>query len=189
MDETKTDFNAKGQNMETREYKVYKYNELTEDQQQKVLEIYAYINMEYDWWDHIYEDAKTVRLQIDSFDLDHNRHCTGNFIEYAEDTAKKIIAEHGESCETWGTATNYLAERAELVKKYSDGVSIDIVAEDNEYDFDKECEEIDAEFLRSILEDYSILLQKEYEYLSNEEAIIETIKVNDYDFTEDGEID
>ncbi len=175
--------------METREYKVYKYDELTEEQQQKVLGNYAYINVECDWWDYMYEDAKTVLLKIDGFDLDRNRYCTGNFIEYAEDTAKKIIVEHGESCESWGTATNYLAERAELVKKYSDGVTTDIVSEDNEYDFDNACEEIDAEFLRSILEDYSIMLQKTYEYITSEKAIIETLKSNDYDFTVDGKID
>ena len=169
--------------------KVYGFDELPEDIQQKILEIHAAINVDFEWWDHMYEDAKNVLLQIDGFDLDRNRHCTGNFIEYAEDTAKKIIAEHGESCETWGTATNYLAERAELVKKYSDGVSVDIVSEDNEYDYDNDQEEIDAEFLRSILEDYSIMLQKEYEYMTSEKGIIETIKANDYNFTEDGKID
>ena len=175
--------------METREYKVYKYDELTEEQQQKVLGNYDYINVDFDWWEYMYEDAKNVLLKIDSFDFDRDRHCTGNFIEYAEDTAKKIIVEHGESCETWGIATNYLAERAELIKKYSDGISVDIVTEDNEYDYDNDQEEIDAEFLRSILEDYLILLQKEYEYMTSEKAIIETLKANDYDFTVDGKID
>lgn len=175
--------------METREYKVYKFDELTEEQKQKVLENYAYINVEHEWWDCQYEDAKTIRLKITAFDLDRNRHCEGVFIEYAEDTAKKIIKEHGEACETYQTATNYLAERAALVKKYSDGVFIDIVAEDNECDFDNDCEELDAEFLRSILEDYSISLQKEYEYMTSKKAIIETLKMNDYDFTEGGKID
>ncbi len=175
--------------MEIREYKVYKFDELTEDQQQKVLENYAYINTEYEWWDSAYEDAETVGIKITEFDIDRNRHCKGDFIEDAEDTAKKIIKEHGESCETWGTATNYLAERAELVKKYSDGIQTDTVTEDNEYDFDNACNELDAEFLRSILEDYLIMLQKEYEYMTSEEAITETLKINDYDFTEDGKID
>ena len=175
--------------METREYKVYKFDELTEEQQQKVLENYADINVDFEWWDTIYEDAKTVGIKITEFDLDRHRHCTGNFIEYAEDTAKKIIKEHGETCETWGTATNYLAERVALVKKYSDGVQTDTATEDNEYDFDNACGEIDVEFLRSILEDYSIMLQKESEYLSSKKAIIETIEANDYDFTEGGKID
>ncbi len=172
--------------------KVYKVDELPEDIQQKILENYADINVNFDWWDSMYEDAKNVLLRIDGFDLARNRHCTGNFIEYAEDTAKKIIAEHGESCETWGTATNYLTERAELVKKYSDGVSVYDYDNDQEKidaDYDNDQEKIDAEFLRSILEDYSIMLQKEYEYKTSEEAIIETLKANDYDFTVDGKID
>lgn len=175
--------------MEMREYKVYKYGELTEDQQQKVLENYADINVDCEWWDHMYEDAKTVLLKLDSFGLDRDRHCTGNFIEYAGDTAKKIIAEHGDTCETYGTAVNYLVELAALVKEYSDGIQTDTVTEDNEYDFDNAESDMDIEFLRSILEDYSIMLQKEYDYLTTEEAIIETIEANDYDFTVDGKID
>ncbi len=168
--------------------KVYDFNELPEDIQQEIIERVADINVDYEWWNTEYEDAKNVLLKIDGFDLDRNRHCTGDFIEDAEECAKKIIAEHGEPCETWGTATNYLAERAELVKKYSDGVSTDIVLEDNEYEYEQEQNEMDVEFLRSILEDYSIILQKQYEYLTGEESIIETIKCNEYKFTEDGEI-
>ena len=71
----------------------------------------------------------------------------------------------------------------------SDGVNTDIVAEDNEYDFDNDCGELDAEFTKSIFEDYRILLQKECEYLNSDEAIIETIEANDYYFTKDGSID
>jgi hypothetical protein len=31
-------------------------------------------------------------------------------------------------------------------------------------------------------------IQNEFEYLQSKEAIIETIKANDYDFTEDGKL-
>ena len=175
--------------METRTYKVYKFNELDDDTKQSALENLADINVVHDWWDCMYEDAANVLLKLTEFDIDRGSYCKGDFIEYAEDTANKIITEHGKSCETWGTATNYIAERAELVKKYSDGIKTDIVAEDNEYDFDKDCEDIDAEFLRAILEDYRIMLQQEFEYMTSEKAIIETIEANDYDFTEDGKID
>jgi hypothetical protein len=33
------------------------------------------------------------------------------------------------------------------------------------------------------------MLSKEYDYQTSEEAIIETIKANDYDFTENGNLD
>ena len=170
------------------ETKVYKYEELSDDAKQTALEKLSDINVDYEWWEFTYEDAKTVLLKLESFDIDRNRHCTGGFIEAADDTANAIIAEHGESCETFQTATNYLEERRKLVEKHSDGIKTDEVAEDNEYDFDNECEDLDDEFLRSILEDYSIMLQHEFEYLTSEESILETIEVNEYEFTKDGEL-
>lgn len=174
--------------MRIKETKVYPFDELSDDAKEKAIEGVIDINVNYEWWDCIFDDAKNALLELKSFDLDRRRHCTGNFIESAKDTAEKIIKEHGKKCETFQTATNYLKEHTELVEKYSDGKQLDIVIEDNEYDFENECDSLDDEFLKSILEDYSIMLQKEYEYLMSEEAIIETIKANEYEFTVDGKL-
>jgi len=156
--------------IDKKETKVYPFDELTDEAKETVIQNYYNINVDYEWWECLYEDAKTVLLKIDGFDLDRNRSCTGGFIEAADDTAKAILENHGKACETYQTASEYLEERQKLVEKYSDGITIDVVAEDNEYDFDNECDDLDTEFLRSILEDYSIMLQKEYEYETSEEA-------------------
>ena len=37
-------------------------------------------------------------------------------------------------------------------------------------------------------EGYRVMLASEYDYLSSEEAIIETIEANDYDFTAEGKL-
>lgn len=108
--------------------KVYKFTELSETAKQKVIEQFADINTDCMWWDCTYEDAKNVLLTIKGFDLDR-MYCQGEFIEGAEDTANKIITEHGENCETYKTAQNYIKDRAELVKKHS-------AVEDNLYEFD-----------------------------------------------------
>ena len=168
--------------------KVYSFAELSDEAKENAIQNLYDINVNYEWWDCEFEDAKTVFLKITEFDLDRNRHCKGQFIESAEETAEAILREHGESCETYQTAKNYLDERTALVAKYSDGIKTDEVAEDNEYDFDNDCDELDNEFLRSILEDYSIMLQKQYEYLCSEKVIIETIEANEYEFTEDGKL-
>lgn len=167
---------------------VFPFEELPEESQQKALENYWDINGDYGWWDSTYEDAETVHLKITSFGLDRNRHATGDFIQSALETAEAIIREHGEQFGTYKTAEAYLSEHAELVKKYSDGINIEEVHEDNEYDFDNDCDDIDNEFLRSVLEDYSIILQKDYEYLTSEEAIKETLICNEYEFTLEGKI-
>lgn len=177
--------------METREYKVYKFDELSDEQKEKTIEKHSSINIDFEWWDSTYEDASRVQLKLDGFDLDRNRHCTGNFIGYAEDTAKKIMTEHGKNTDTLLTAREFMANRAKLLIQFPEAIVNDGEGgyDENEYDRENEQEDLDTEFLRAILEDYSVILQKEYEYLTSEEAIIETLKANDYDFKEDGSID
>ena len=166
---------------------VYKFDELDKQQRQEAIENLYDINVDHDWWDGVYDDAANVGIKITSFDIDRGSYCNGD-IYCILDTAEKIIEEHGEHCETHKTAADYLESRAELVKKHSDGKNLDIVAEDNEYDFDNECDDLDEEFKKSILEDYRIMLSNEYDYLTGKEAIIDTIQANDYDFTADGKL-
>lgn len=169
--------------MRIEEIKIYIFDELSETAKENARDWYRQ-GFDYDWWDCTYEDAKNIGLKLTGFDLDRNRHATGKWLWSALETAHKIIEDHGEHCETYQTAKDYLVTRDELVKKYSDGT--DQVTEDNEYDFDQECDDIDADFLRSLLEDYSILLQKEWEWMNEDEQVDEAIRANEYEFTEDG---
>lgn len=174
--------------MRTIRTKVYKFDELSEQAKQTAIEKLSDINVGYDWWESTYEDAANVGLKITSFDLDRNRYAKGEFKWTAIECANLIKKEHGEMCETYQTANKFLAERDELVEKYSDGINTDIVTEENEYDFDQNADELESEFLKDILEDYSIMLQNECEYLQSEESIIDTIKANEYEFTAAGNI-
>ena len=167
---------------------VFKFEELTEEQKEKALSKLREINVYHDWWDFIFQDAEEIGLKITSFDLDRNRHAKGILLNSGREVAEKIIKNHGQDCETFKTATNFLAEWDELVKKYSDGVNTDIVTEENEYDFDQEADELEEDFLQAILEDYSVILQEECDYLQSDEAIIETIDSNKYFFDEEGNL-
>jgi hypothetical protein len=153
---------------------LYKFSELSETAKQKAIEELGDINFDYNWWESTYEDAENVGLILTTFDLDRDRHAKGGFIKDAEYTQFKIVTEHGEHCETYKTAKNFTSERAKL----------DIANED----YESNLEDLEAQFLKDILEDYSIILQKESEYLQSKEAIIESIEANDYDFTEDGKL-
>lgn len=171
-----------------KETKTWKLSELPEDVKEKAISKLFDINVCFDWWENTYEDAKTVLLEITEFDIGRASYCKGDFIESAEDTAEKIMTEHGGSCDTYQTAKSYSHDRSALIKKYSDGKNTDFITEDNEYDFDNDCNELDEEFLRSILEDYRIILSKEFDYSTSEEAIIATIEANEYDFDVNGNI-
>lgn len=172
--------------MKTIEIKVYEFDELGAEAQEKAIEKFADINVDYEWWDCIYDDAKIVGIKIIGFNIDRGSYCKGKFEHSPEETAKLILEQHGESCETYKTAKEFLDDWDKLVVKYSDGITVSKVSEENEFEFDKEAEELEEEFTKSIFEDYRIILSKEYEYKTNREAIIETIKANEYLFTEDG---
>lgn len=164
--------------IKTTETKVYKWEELTDEQKEKALSKLYDLNTEYDWWDGVYDDAENVGIKITSFDLDRNRHAEGDFTQSAVDVARAIVAVHGEQCETYKTAKAFLDEYPEEPNEDSD-----------EYPaWENAVEEHEEEFKRSIIEDYLIMLQNEYEYLSSEEAIIETIEANEYEFDENGNI-
>lgn len=179
------DNNRRANNMKTVRIKIYKFNELNEQAQAKAIEHMSDINVYFDWWDFIFQDAETVGIKITEFDLDRGT-IKGKLNVSLTESCELVLDNHGESCETYKTAKAYLAEWAKLVKEHSDGVNTDKVCEDKEYDFDQLADELETQYRLSMLEDYRIMLQHEYDYQTSREAIQETIIVNEYDFTADG---
>ena len=169
--------------MKTKTITLYEFNELSDTAKEKAREWYRGGALDYDWWDSIYDDAKRIGIKITAFDLDRNRHATGELLASAEETAHKIEKEHGDSCETYKTAKQYLADRDKLVESAERDENGEFV---DEYSLDCALDDLDAEFLNSLLEDYSVILQKEYEYLLSDESVDENILANGYTFTEDG---
>lgn len=161
--------------------KIYKFEELTPAAQTKALNQFADINTDYEWWDSTYEDAKTIGLLIKGFDT--NVSVIGQFIAGAEETAHLIEKEHGPDTETFKTATLYLQSRDKLINEWPKDENQEHI---NVLELDWELDALDADFLRSLCEDYRIMLSKEYDYLTSEEAIKETVIANEYDFTKDG---
>jgi hypothetical protein len=161
---------------------VYLFNELNDEAKENAIEKHSYINLSFDWWESIYEDAKQIGLKITSFDLDRNRNAKGEFLLSALEVAQNILNEHGEMCETYKTAKTFLDEHAPIYASYLDESSDFYESPDKE----DELIELESEFLNSLLEDYSIILQNESEYLSSEESIIETIILNECEFDEFG---
>lgn len=172
--------------MRTIRTKVYKFNELSESAQKKALTEMWDINVDYDWWSSVYEDAAEVGIKINEFDIDRPNYCRGELTLPLTESCNKIIKTHGEECDTYLTAKLYLAEWAKLVCEHSDGINTDKVAENKESDFDELADELEKQYRLSICNDYLTTLRKEYEYLTSDEAIKETITANEYEFTVNG---
>lgn len=171
--------------IDVKETKVYPFKELTDEAQQKAIEQLADINVDHNWWDVVYEDATNVGIKITAFDCDYEKSCEGELTLDAEEVAINIVNEHGDNCSTYETATGFMAAIRELRNDFM--LSDDDLDEEDFIESD-DYEDLVSGFEDDILEDYRIILQKEYEYLTSEEAIVETIEANEYEFTEDGKL-
>ncbi len=170
--------------MRTIELKVYSFDELSDEAKEKAVNNLIDINVDHDWWDSTYEDVQTIGLKITSFDLDRNRHAEGEFLLSAAEVAQNIFNNHGKNFDTYKTAQSFMDAWQPYFNDYMDETSEHY--ESGEYE--DQMNELESEFLRSLLEDYSIMLQNECDYLQTDEAIIETIKANEYEFYENGKI-
>jgi len=165
------------------EQMVYTYEELSDKAKEKVLDKHYYHNVDYDWWDAVYDDAEMVGIKIEGFDTDRGAYCKIRFMGGAEETAHKIVDEHGDMCETYKTAKAYLEARDKLVDEWPRDEDGEL---EDEYGLDDKLDDLDGEFKHDISEDYRINLQKEYEYLTSREAIEESILNGDFEFDEEG---
>lgn len=89
--------------------------------------------------------------------------------------------DHGKETETYKDARDFLKDWETKEKAY-------YAADEDNDDFEgsEEAEEMEKEFLNTLLQDYAQILQKEHEYLTSDEQVDEMITANDYEFNEDG---
>jgi len=169
---------------ETKQVKIYSFADVLADEnlKQKVLERQYDINVDHDWWDSIYYDAEQIGCKISGFDIGRESYCDLSFYLSAHEIAQNIINNHGEQCDTYKTAASFLEEWQPIYNTYLDESSEHY--ESSEYE-DKLLD-IEQEFCRALSEDYLYTLRREYEYLTSEEAILETLEANEYEFTDDG---
>lgn len=183
--------------MKTIETKVYEFDELSDKAKETARDWLRECQQFDEWWESTYDDARNVHLKITSFDLSRHE-IEGQFMQSAETTAKAIVSgdyEHGKDCETFKTATKFLTDLAAFHEKripYETAIENNEVYTMKEWDelekgcSDDDLKELEGEFLKSILEDYRIILQAEYDYMNSDEQIDESIRANEYTFTEGG---
>jgi hypothetical protein len=162
----------------------YSFNELKEDVKLKVIDKYRYNFVEYNWWDDTLEDAKKVfGIDIKSFDFNRGRSIDIEFKNDIELIAYKILDEWGEEMDLYKDAHNYIKSRDQII----DGAEKDENGEfiDTEL-LDEKLDELDESFKGDISYFYLDTLEKEHEWLTSDECIIDFIKANEWEFLENG---
>ncbi len=159
--------------MKTIQTQVYTFDELNDEAKEKARDWYREHAMDYEWWESTYEDAATIGLKITSFNLDRTRHAKGELTTHPEIAANNILVNHGKDCDTYKLAAAFLKAQNENKAKDEDEES-------------QRQAELAEQFERDLLEEYSVMLQRESEYLVSDEAVDDTILANEYTFTKDG---
>lgn len=171
--------------MKTKVINLYSFSELSEEAQRKALKKLWDINVYDDWWTFIFEDAQNIGLKITEFNLDH-KEIDGSLYYSVTEIAQNILNQHGEQAETYKLASEFLEKHSKLFEVYSE-LEAD---EDSSYDDLSSAEDdlvdLEDEFQNDLLEEYRIMLNDEYDYLTSRESIIETIEANEYEFNEEG---
>lgn len=158
---------------------------MSDEAKEKALDSRRYTNTDAgsEWWESTYEDAANVGIKIKGFDTGRGSSIDGR-VEDTENTAHQIMKEHGEECETYKTAAEYLKERDAIIQRTGDSSDSEDSLDQDEVD--DLLDELGNEFTKAILEDYLTILRNELEYLDSDEAVKESIEANEYEFTEDG---
>lgn len=107
--------------VETVERTLYKIDELSGDARDKALNRSWDLNVDYDWWEHICEDAATIGLEITSFDIDR-KNITGKLTESLRNCCALIRKNHGKDCDTFKTARQYLKGYAKAFAAWGAGL-------------------------------------------------------------------
>jgi hypothetical protein len=146
---------------------VYEFDELSDKAKTNALEEMWDINVDYDWWHWVYDDAETVGIKIQGFDIGRGQSVNFEFIDSALDTARAIEEGWGEQCDGYKESVQFRIQWEETATQ-------------------AEADELERKYKRCLHKVYLDMLDKEYEYQTSSEAVKQTLIANGYEFTEDG---
>lgn len=191
---------------------IYKFAELSEEAKEKARDWYRTGGLDYEWWDFVFEDAKTVGallgIEIDNvyFSGFASQGDGAQFVgsyAYKRGALAAVKAYAPSDATLAGIAANLqdlqrrnfyaLSASVSSRRHYSHEYCTDIAVYDerdhayNGMASDDAADGI-AEFLRDFMHWIYKQLENEWEYLNSDESVDEAITANEYEFTADGEL-
>ena len=195
---------------------VFKFDELSEKAQETAIERYREGNLDYEWWDFVYEDATTIaglmgieidKIYFSGFSSQGDGACFEGSYSYQKGGVK-AVKDHA----PLDKKLHQIAQDLQDIQKkcfyglyasvkqsghYSHEYCTDINVSERRtlrdgYETDDYASIADDEAIVEALRDFMRWIYKqleaEYDYLQSDEVIKETIEANDYDFTAEGKL-
>jgi hypothetical protein len=179
--------------------KIYKFDELSEEAQQSAISELSDINVDYEWWDIEGlldltqaemdevgikpDDIESVLFsyKIREFDLDRGQYLQLDSVVVNNDDAFRKFLKIPE--DLWDQCAYYFTNDSKDFNTCLD-LQTDEVPTEVEGDILNEAIEIMAEKIHEAW----VSLRASHEHLTSEEAIKDTIKLNEYEFYENGKL-
>lgn len=189
---------------------VFDFDELSSEARDKAIESLSDINTDFDWWDCTYDDINELarrfglNISIEGFDTYRRNIAVKGDYTYKADGLKQLkdyAPNEGELIslvvqldalqktlkpyeEVEDEPREAFLEARLGVNGHCDTTVVSACIEGDNGDADSELEDI----LREICEVFLSMLIRDYEYRTSREAIIDTIKANEWTFTKDGKM-
>lgn len=189
---------------ETKEYTVYDYNDLLANKElkERVLEKHWDINVSHEWWDWVYQYwfEKLAKLGIENpeFEWELYSQGAGASIDCNDIDINELI--DSDLFKSFKENDLNDKELKTLKVLYDKGIIYNFDCRGNYYnklDPSKHRKQSDIvhkfdwilrKFIEDLCDDFYHDLKEEYDYLTSEEGILETLQINEYEFLEDGTI-
>lgn len=156
----------------------------------------------YDWWEPVYDDAKTIGGEIRGFELDCKMYIDFRHKLDTITTALRIRKNHGKDCATYELAMKFIGcydeyhgvnGKITLNEKELDSLR-DVKGGQERFDvvykmagkLEAEWETIEADFTHALGDEYLSMLRREWVYINSEEYLSDMAEANEYTFTADG---
>ena len=152
------------------EVMLYEFRELNDAAKEKAIEHFRDFNVDYEWWSNSYDGMAECGIVIHEFDT--YRGTIKSDIDDKYETAQTIISDWCETSILHVLSKQFLLDREALVKHLDK--------------FQPELNDLEVNYHHDINQEMLKMLREEYEYLTSDEAVIESIEINNYEFTEDG---
>jgi len=175
----------------TREVKVYSIEELDDSgsyptPRDRALDKVREGVFMFDWWDGIYDDAKNVGVTISGFDLGRGRSIDVELDDSPEDVCQAIIDEHGDADEEPRIILAELMRLNESIDEAYDSEDEEDSNGTSLYDLEDQKESVEEDLITYLKQYYYTMLQREYDYMNEDDYLIEYAEANAMEFDKDG---
>jgi len=185
--------------MRTVETKVYKFEELSEEVQERVIGDFDDINVDHEWWgiDGLLDPTKEemekkgiepgeiksllFSYEVTEFDLERDQYINFDKVIVNNDDVFRQFLEIPE--DLWDQCAYYFISDIRRCNTYLELQTDELPTEGEEKFIDNA-----VEIMADKIHEAWVSLRNDYEYLTSEEAIKDTILANEYEFYEDGKM-